>query len=806
LTHGNSESDNASCHTSSRDGLGVSWRTKTRDCEATSPREGQVAVSTCAAELRFALTVEFHCSGCGKRLRTEDEAAGKSAKCPNCGKSLAVPELGPREAGPQAKTAPAPPRRATCPKCGAAKPPNASRCPRCKYDSEARRVVSDGEVERIISHKETIALLRDVFDEAFPRPFLPDDDFYGNWGGDDDSLVAMLGAILQWLRIDGRSVVAGFTPDLGSPGVFFRQGGTDFILVDASHRNDPFAAAAILAHESTHLLLSRLQLGCEDVLANELFTDLATIYTGLGIVILNGMKRKSYWHLTAMLALVGIAYTRREEAWFGYFNGRDYGTHLRKYLKGRGMPMEAVMGFVRPVSRPFLCGIVPPFVYHPERKTETVSALEKEAWLLFLGKAVLVAVVVGVVVMLAHSRKPPRTNTARRWRLPPSPSPLGKKPGWGGLGDLLESSAKGDVDRVRRLLDRGVSPNGIDGRAQTALHYAAAKGHKDVAALLVSRGADVNTTSKRGATPLHCAAGAGHRELVEFLISKGAHVDPVMEDGITPLAGAVFVGHTGCVAQLIESGANVNRRSLDGLACLHVAVSMGNERLVLLLIGKSADVNISSTPPQSATPLHIAAAGGGAEIAKALIDKGADVNRRAGNGGTPLDWAVQYKHDVVAELLKRCGGKSGGELPERVESKAPKGEIDQRYADAVLGAFHLQTKEFVNNVRPMMSNAGTGDEKMASLRRYAQSLGTMIKRLEGLNSDGVDPSLVDAGRGVIDAAKEAEKSVLRLLRDPSDPLAQGKVVVSGDRFGLQQTKFEQQVRKKGLAVYAEGKE
>ena len=37
------------------------------------------------------MPIEFRCSGCSKLLRTPDEAAGKRAKCPDCGTIVAVP-------------------------------------------------------------------------------------------------------------------------------------------------------------------------------------------------------------------------------------------------------------------------------------------------------------------------------------------------------------------------------------------------------------------------------------------------------------------------------------------------------------------------------------------------------------------------------------------------------------------------------------------------------------------------------------------------------------------------------------------
>jgi hypothetical protein len=36
------------------------------------------------------MSIEFHCTGCGKLLRTSDDAAGRQAQCPACGAVLTV--------------------------------------------------------------------------------------------------------------------------------------------------------------------------------------------------------------------------------------------------------------------------------------------------------------------------------------------------------------------------------------------------------------------------------------------------------------------------------------------------------------------------------------------------------------------------------------------------------------------------------------------------------------------------------------------------------------------------------------------
>lgn len=39
------------------------------------------------------MSIEFPCAGCGRQLRTPDEAAGKMARCPDCGETTEVPAV-----------------------------------------------------------------------------------------------------------------------------------------------------------------------------------------------------------------------------------------------------------------------------------------------------------------------------------------------------------------------------------------------------------------------------------------------------------------------------------------------------------------------------------------------------------------------------------------------------------------------------------------------------------------------------------------------------------------------------------------
>ncbi|MBO56553.1 MAG: hypothetical protein CMO62_02340 [Verrucomicrobiales bacterium] len=59
--------------------------------------------------------------------------------------------------------------------------------------------------------------------------------------------------------------------------------------------------------------------------------------------------------------------------------------------------------------------------------------------------------------------------------------------------------------------------------------------------------------------------------------------------------------------------------------------------------------------------MHLAAWKGHFETAELLIAADADVNAKMEDGDTPLDLAKR-KHQELAELLRKHGGKTGEEL------------------------------------------------------------------------------------------------------------------------------------------------
>jgi glucose/arabinose dehydrogenase len=83
---------------------------------------------------------------------------------------------------------------------------------------------------------------------------------------------------------------------------------------------------------------------------------------------------------------------------------------------------------------------------------------------------------------------------------------------------LLEAVAAGNLELVRNILDRGVSPDTRDGSGNTALMMAAFRGRLEVVRLLLERGADATAVNVDGWTAVNLAQANQHAAVVALLL------------------------------------------------------------------------------------------------------------------------------------------------------------------------------------------------------------------------------------------------------------------------------------------------
>ena len=241
--------------------------------------------------------------------------------------------------------------------------------------------------------------------------FLPDATFYAQYDQSVDKtagLHLMAQALFGWLKIDPMGSVIDFYEEKDFPkhsgdtaGFYTRFEDKhgyerELIYLNSRHRQNSLAVGAILAHEMMHLYLFRLGLRLEDTRENELLTDLTTIKTGLPVLILNGMYYQSYWWLTIILLLVRIYYRRTDQSSFGYFQPKEYGRHVRTYLRERGLGATDVIGYLNPSSRRFL-------PHNPllrgKATTEYIRQLNRKYWFVTSLKYVPAAIIAAFIII-----------------------------------------------------------------------------------------------------------------------------------------------------------------------------------------------------------------------------------------------------------------------------------------------------------------------------------------------------------------------------------------------------------------------
>jgi ankyrin repeat protein len=237
---------------------------------------------------------------------------------------------------------------------------------------------------------------------------------------------------------------------------------------------------------------------------------------------------------------------------------------------------------------------------------------------------------------------------------------------------LKNAAAKGHLDIVKLLLERGADPNrreeGIAPKGH-ALYAAAANGHLDVAALLLAHGANPNPPVESSADALTRAIDNVDPKMVELLCSWGAarSAELVAYSGDLPTAAAMFAANP-ALADDPDALANAAGNGHEAFVRLMLRYQPAlPARLVFqpwLVGAKSRALNEllfehGMDPSQPdwllVTPLHRLAGSGDIEKAAIFIEHGARLDARDEDiSSTPLGWAAKFgRTEMVAFLLAK---------------------------------------------------------------------------------------------------------------------------------------------------------
>jgi len=216
--------------------------------------------------------------------------------------------------------------------------------------------------------------------------------------------------------------------------------------------------------------------------------------------------------------------------------------------------------------------------------------------------------------------------------------------------ELINSVMRGDIERVRMLIDKGADVNTKD-NAGCSILILASNDEPAIAELLLAKGANPNATFYREITSLMVSAIKCWPRLSASLISKGVIIDAKDERGYTALNFACKQGCLEIAKLLLDNGANPDNDA-DEYNPLTYAASAGNKDILDLILERKANVNRRDSSGQTA--LMRAALAGHNQLIEILINSGAEIELKATGkyeGQKAFSLACDSEKLDAAELL-----------------------------------------------------------------------------------------------------------------------------------------------------------
>lgn len=209
---------------------------------------------------------------------------------------------------------------------------------------------------------------------------------------------------------------------------------------------------------------------------------------------------------------------------------------------------------------------------------------------------------------------------------------------------LLQSTVRGDLSGIKRVVDQRADINGADGNGWTALTVALAIGDLAEADWLIHHGASCKVVTREGNSPLYFAVCLQNESLVKRALDEGA--DPNLKSNTGGvLVRAIYGGSLPIFEALVKKGAKGSPGDL------YSCIRNGQVAMARTLLD-------AGVPPEQEKPnenrgnVYWAVSYNQTEILKMLLDYGANPNLKDAYGETPLKSAECSHHKEMIPILK----------------------------------------------------------------------------------------------------------------------------------------------------------
>ena len=199
------------------------------------------------------------------------------------------------------------------------------------------------------------------------------------------------------------------------------------------------------------------------------------------------------------------------------------------------------------------------------------------------------------------------------------------------MASIHKAARAGNVEKLRRLLAEGVSPDLIYNQhafyvTKTPLHCLCQRNNGgDRAAcfeLLRDAGANLEASDSEGYRPLHFAARSKSVELVSLLVQARVNVNATGNGGVTALHLAGRRGAADCIEVLLAAGADIDARTSAGRRPFDMAITRPYHPMWPLFLRAGAEIPTDNTDPYI---VRVRNAGGFQRYAQAHIARIASI-------------------------------------------------------------------------------------------------------------------------------------------------------------------------------------